>query len=336
MDGAKEGETVPSNEGGITESNTPQTGPMDVTMEILSRRGREGAEKFTRAMERFSVLSTEMITLLMGLSQEINRSAEELDAVQSAVELKKRELETIRDAEQLARELELQIEILLNQKADLERSVIDQRSAWEEEKAQRAREDDEWTNARRGEQIKARQELEEELRVIRDRNQEAQNAREQNLADRDLILQRKEAEWNRLIQDLDQFLSKLSGRSFPYAAKSESSVEETTVSPGSTKTGSALPGNFQGSGWQTPEIESELSPEEAMMWENIWREGRLNSEDRNYLLAQNAGERKTPPLVSRDVHVLQNRKLEDADDESAVKRENTPLKFAPKNPNNHL
>jgi hypothetical protein len=326
---------MPAPEDKIPDSAVSQTVPMDVAMEILNRKTFAGAEKFTLAMERFSVLSTEMITLLMGLSEEINSSAKELNAVQASVDRKKKELEELQEAEQTARALKQQTGDLIVQKEELERLIDDQRMAWEDERARNTLEEDEQRKAWNAEQFKARQELEEELQSMRHRHQEAQEEAERNFVERDMMLKKKELEWSQLIQELDQFLAKLTGRLHPHPVTRILSKEEPVAAPGSSPSGIPLSGYFREEGeWPIGGIEPDATREEPSMWDNIWCEKDYSSDDRNDLLGHGSSENAhASNALFKDTQIAQNGRSENL--ESSAKKENAPLKFAPKSSNSH-
>jgi len=184
-------------------------------------------EKITLDIKRFSDLGSEMIGLLSTLSQEINSAAADLQSVQTALDLKKKELATLNEIEMVAASLEKQIQDLRQQKENLDHVIAEQRVAWEKERDRRAREEKEYIenlNARRqkeeqeyqqsraAELEQSRRLLEDELRAIQQEKQEAQTAIETNLQERELLLKKKELEWGQLIQELEQFLFKLEKR----------------------------------------------------------------------------------------------------------------------------
>ncbi len=328
MDGAKDGKFAPSKEGGAPVSAAPQTISMEAAMELLSRSSVAGAEKFSLAMERFSVLSTEMITLLMGLSQEIHQSAEELGAIRNAADLKKKELETLLEAEHSARALARQTEDLKREKEELEQYIRNQRASWEEERAQREKEVEEHRKDWDTEQFRARQELEEALRAIRQQNQEAHEAVEREWIDREQNLKNKELEWSQLIHELDQFLTKLAGRSGPCTVNPLLLREDVAVSSGSIVSGISRSGYFR------DEDEADSPYDEALMWEKAWGEGAPAIGERNHAFEPDSAEDfRLSQAFMKDAHVLPNRRMDDSD--SSPKRENAPLKFAPKNSSNH-
>jgi hypothetical protein len=335
MNGTNDGRLLPTPEDKIPDSAVPQKVSMDVSMEILNRKSFAGAEKFTLAMERFSGLSTEMITLLMGLSEEINSSAKELNVVRAAVDRKKKELEELQEAEQTARALKQQTGDLIIQKEELERRIVDQRKAWEDERARKALEEDEQRKAWNAEQFKARQELEEELQTTRRRHQEAQEEAERDFVERDMILKKKELEWSQLIQELDQFMSKLTVRLHPHPVAHILPKEETVEAPESSASGIPLSGYFrEETDWRLGDIEPDLNREEPSMWDNVWDEKDFSSDDRNDLLGHGLTENaRAAQAPLQDSQIAQNGRADNS--ETSAKKENAPLKFAPKSSNSH-
>lgn len=334
MNRAQDGRPMPSPDDSAPESAAPQTVPMDVAMEMLNRKSFGGAEKFDLAMERFTVLNTEMITLLMGLSEEINKSAEELNAVRAAIDLKKKEFAALQAAEQTFRALRQQTDDLIKHKNELERLISDQRNVWEEEKEKQAREEDERRKIWNSEQFKARQELEEELRSIRHRHQAVQEEAERDFIERDMMLKKKEFEWSQLIQELDQFLSKLAGRFHPHPVAHRLPKEESAATTEVSLSGIPLSGYLcEETGRTIGDNESDLGRGEPSMWDSIWGEKDYSFDEKNYLLGQSSAESsKAFHYIHRDEHVEQNGRVEDSD--SSAKKDNVPLKFAPKNSNN--
>ena len=178
-------------------------------------------------VERFSSLSSEMISLLENLKREINRSALELQDVQAAVDAGKKEIEALCEIERETSSLEQQIEDLRRQKESLGRSVADEQKAWEEAKSNRVfeereyeenlkirrkQEEEEYRLALESERAVSRQMLDEELDAMRRKNAEIKAAEEEDLLKRETALKKKERELALLIQELEKFLSGLAGR----------------------------------------------------------------------------------------------------------------------------
>jgi hypothetical protein len=190
-------------------------------------------EKLSLEIERFSGLSAELSELLSRLRLEIQISAEQLNRIRSVVDSKKRELKTLHDVEASAVALEGLIRDQRQQKESFERLITDQRALWEEEKAKRAREEEEYLENLRirrerdeeeyrqawaAGKLKAQQKLEEELKVVQQEGLQRQQALERDLLERELVLKEKELEWVQLIQELEQFMSKLTRRTQAHTA----------------------------------------------------------------------------------------------------------------------
>jgi chromosome segregation ATPase len=185
------------------------------------------SEKLSVQMERFTNLSSEITKILSELDREVKESMDQLQGIRSAVDFKKKELKTLHDIDVSATALERLIEDHRLQREDLERVMESQRNAWEEEKArrveeerqylenlqiQRQREQEEHRQMLAAERLAAQQKLEEELQEVRQRNLEKQKALERDFMAREQVLNEKELEWGRLIQELEQFVAKLTMR----------------------------------------------------------------------------------------------------------------------------
>ena len=212
----------------ITEPNQPDVYPDEMNFEPLMR-----AEKLLGDIERFSNLSSELTQVMLRLSREIKISSEQLNRIRSEVESRKNELKTIRGIEASAAALQRITEDYRQQKESFERIMANQRTLWEEEKGNRAREEKEYLENLRmrrereeeenrqkwaAEKLKAQQKLDEELKAIQQESLEKQQALERDCLQRELILKEKELEWVQLIQELEQFMSKLTRRTQAHAA----------------------------------------------------------------------------------------------------------------------
>jgi hypothetical protein len=156
-----------------------------------------GTEKFSGNMERFSQLSSELKELLLDLDQKIKSATDQLNAMQQAVDQKTSELKKLHDIDVQANTLEQLIE----------------------------------------EQRIQKQKLEEESRAIARKNAEIQQAFEKDYLARELKLKEREAEWIRLIQELELFMTRLVQRAQPQPpatpaapAASVSSLKEMLLS----------------------------------------------------------------------------------------------------------
>ena len=149
-------------------------------------------ELLGRDLERFSGLSSEMVSLLENLTQDINRSAQELRDIRAAVDAGKKELAALRESEREASVLKPQLEDLRMQKEGLENLIADRRNAWEEgknkarlgRKGTRGESQNPATEGRgrvwrmrENEQMQARQKFEEELEAMRQKSAEIADGR---------------------------------------------------------------------------------------------------------------------------------------------------------------
>jgi len=207
----------------------------ELRMEPLAR-----AEKLSGEIERFSGLSIELTELLSRWSREIKASAEQLGRLVAAVDLKKKELNILNGIQESSAVLERLVQDQRQQKENFERQMEMQRAQWEEEKARRVqeekqyqdglrlrrqRDEDEYKQMWAAEKLKAQQKLEEELRVIQQESLQKQQALERDCLERELKLREKELEWVQLIQELEQFMSKLSRHT-------QAVVKENAAAPG--------------------------------------------------------------------------------------------------------
>jgi len=168
-----------------------------------------------------------MTTLISELSREAKAAMDQLHEVRAEVKIKKSELETLHDMEESAEELHRLIKDRRLQVADLERHLESLRSAFETEKtrreqedkryqenmdSQRQREEAEYREKRAAEQLRDRQMLEDELRALRQESIEKQEALNNDLLEREQRIMQKEKELDLLTQELEQFISRLAGR----------------------------------------------------------------------------------------------------------------------------
>jgi hypothetical protein len=286
-------------------------------------------EKLMLDIKRFSDLSSEMVELLSNLSQEIDKSAAGLQAVQSALDSKKKELATLNEIEMLSTSLEQRIEALRQQKENLDHIIAEQRSAWEKEKERRTREEKEYIddlNARRrqdeqdyqkawaAEQERGRQRLDEELRAIQLEKQDVQATIETDLQERELLLKKKELEWGQLIQELEQFLYKLERRhglhDNIHAVWPNGATDEQ---PGHASMGSASSTNMQ----DEPELYAaegenghDSDPEDGTIFGNGLEDDGVTNGSNGSILGREWEEEPGPSLLAR--------------------RDSAPLKFSPK------
>ncbi len=186
------------------------------------------AEKYLVDIQHFSHLAGELTAFLSELSEKIRSSAEQLKMMEQAVALKAEDLKRLHNIEATAVDLEQLIANQRLQREQLENFMAGQRSLWDEEKARRSKENEQYLENLKlqrqkeeqeyrfewaAEKSKAKQELAEELQTIQKKNRANQEALEKDFLKRELLLKEKELEWMQLAQELEQFISKLGRRS---------------------------------------------------------------------------------------------------------------------------
>jgi len=184
-------------------------------------------EEFSFVSGRLSNLSSGLMEVLADLERIIRTSADQLAAIQAAVDLKEDELKRLHQIDAAAETLEQILESQRTQKENFEAQIESERRAWDEEKARRVQEEnayverlniqrqleeEEYKRTLEEEKVKALQQLEEELRLIQQENRLKQEAIERDCVERELAMKEKELEWAQLIQELEQFMSKLTQR----------------------------------------------------------------------------------------------------------------------------
>lgn len=198
----------------------------DITMTNQSQIQSLEPDVLAQEIERFSGLSSEIISLLEKFKTEINKSAGELREVQAAVNSGKRELEAFSEIKMEMLSLERQIEDLRQQKEILSRTIVDQQSAWTEEMVKHARDKEEYekdAKAKRqkeeehrqaweNEQIMARQKFQGELDSKRQEWMRIQAEASERMTAKEEALNNKERELVLLVQEVEKFLSGLAGR----------------------------------------------------------------------------------------------------------------------------
>jgi hypothetical protein len=182
------------------------------------------AGEISAELARFSRLSSDLTDFLSVLSRKIKGWLDQLGDIQSQIDFKKKELKRLHDIEVSAAALEQLIEDQRLRKESFESFMESERIRCEEEKArrtqeeeqylvnlrtQRQREEEEHKQKAAAEEQQARQRLEEELGALREENRLQLEAREKHFAQRELILREKELEWTRLVEELEQFMSRL-------------------------------------------------------------------------------------------------------------------------------
>jgi hypothetical protein len=279
-------------------------------------------EALSVQVERFSRLSSDMAKLLSELSQEAKKSLDQLNGIRLAVDLKKKELKTLNES---AASLKQLIEDHRLQRENLDRLMEGQRRVWEEEKTRRAqqereyledlkiqrqREEEEYRHMWAVEQLKAQQKLEEELRTIQQKSLEKQQALERDCLQREQTLKEKELEWIQLIQELEQFMSRLARHAqSPSAVHAELHTKEPSMQSDFAVLGSSLADSEDASKDQSLIQDRPLSP----------------------IFGNALTDEPKPSLSSlKEMLLSQGRRIESLNAELSAKRESAPLKFSPK------
>ncbi len=204
----------------VTSEGKPYLNEMDL-------KPLPGPDKLSIEIEHFCNLSAEMAGFLTRLPEEARRSVEQLGRINSAVDIKKKELKTLLGIEASAEMLERLSQDYRQQKENFERLILEQQTFLENEKLKRTQEEKEYQEnlqIRRqheeeeyqqiwaAEKLKSQQKLEEELNIIRQEALNKQQAMEKEYLDRELTLKQKELEWDQLVQELEQFMTALATR----------------------------------------------------------------------------------------------------------------------------
>jgi hypothetical protein len=183
------------------------------------------AEKYLVDIQLFSRISGELTAFLSELSEKIRSSSQQLKMIEQTVELKADELKRLHEIDSASVTLEKLMDAQKVEKEQFERFIANQRGLWEDEKSrriqeyekymerlqvQRQHEEEEYRGRWAVEQEKAKQALAEELQEMRKKNEALGKA----LLERELLLKEKELEWLQLVQELEQFMSKLGRRSY--------------------------------------------------------------------------------------------------------------------------
>jgi len=254
MPGFESDQPEPSGEEIKREADLQLDGTLNATEQISPESDVDNAaseppvewEKISSQMERFSNLSSDMIALISELSQEAKKAMDELRAIQAEVSLKKSELKTLHDMEESAAKLQRLIKDRRLQIADMERHLERQRSDFETEKSRREQEDEKYLEdlkAQRqseeaeylakwaAEQLRAKEALENEFRALRQESTEKQEALNKDLNERERQIMQKEKELDLLTQELEQFMSRMAGRTQAKApAQDDSSYSNAPMS----------------------------------------------------------------------------------------------------------
>lgn len=182
------------------------------------------AEAIDFSVDRFAKLSKAIIDIISELSRSVHASENQLKAINSEIDLKKKELANLHAIDASAVSIKQLEEAQRVQKDQLERLISDQRSFWEEEKAliaqeelgfqenlklQRRREEEDYRRARELEQLEMDRKFKQELQTVWQNTKASQEEKEHELFEREQALIEKERESALLIQGLEGFLSQL-------------------------------------------------------------------------------------------------------------------------------
>jgi hypothetical protein len=211
----------------MSEAATGQPEPFEENKNPGSKKAVENSEGIYGDLERFSRLSSDLKKCLSDVELKIKNSVDEFNEVEQAVLNKKAELKEIYDIETSAAALANLVQEHRLKKAEFERFLESQHRLWEEEKKKKKLEEEEYRNAlelerqREEEEYEKKwsekrgiiqQKLEEELRAIQRQSSEQQKLLEIDLLNREQVLKKKELEWDKLIQELELFMTRLLAR----------------------------------------------------------------------------------------------------------------------------
>lgn len=319
----------------LHEMTDPEINPDDLKLEPLMR-----AERLSGDIERFSELGLEMTEVLSRLSKELKISAEQLSRIRSAIDLKKNELKNVVDGSAAA--LERLKEEYRGQKEHLDRRIETQRELWakqetqreqeeleylENVRARREREEEEYRQMWAAEKLKAQQKLDEELRLVQQESLKKQQAMERDCLERELILKQKELEWVQLIQELEQFMTKLARKTQAQAAiRSEPVLKEASRQNGLKE---SVPGEteqqIRGEVNQGFDLGNASAPEVTL----DERRGMLSDADPLFG-SESTDSSESAVSALKEMLVTQGRKIESLNAE-IPRKDPAPLKFQPKN-----
>lgn len=235
----------------MEQKSSPESGETPKSPEALAPGSADtgtqarfvNAKEISTEIEHFSALSSDLTGFLTNLSGKVQHWMGQLSGIQSEIELKKEELKRLHDIEASADALEKLVVAQRLRKESFESLMERERNRWEEEKArhlqeereylenlgiQRQRQEDEYKRSLAADQEKARRQLDEDLRALREENRLKLEALEKDYAQRELILKEKESEWIQLVQELEQFISRLANHT-----RSRTVIPTVSAGPGS-------------------------------------------------------------------------------------------------------
>jgi hypothetical protein len=208
----------------------PMTSEHKMWKESAAIKPELETDRLSAKAEQCSILSADLAKLLSDLSVDVKNALDQLQEVQSAVNRKKEELKALHDLDVSTVSLKQLIEDQRAEKDSLMRLMDSWRISWGEEKERLDREEKEYLDYLRlkrqreaeehrrqwtAEQLKAQKNIEEDLRAAKQRCQQMQEAMEQDCLERKQILQGKELECSRLIQELERLMVRVNSHSKP-------------------------------------------------------------------------------------------------------------------------
>jgi hypothetical protein len=175
-------------------------------------------------VQKISGLGLEVSRALAGISEKLSQEVELLASVREAVALERKELQQLHKIDVAATALDQLVQDYAREKQKLESEIAIQRSVWEEEAAQVARERKEQEEGQKRlrqreiedyeykknlDRKKAQDKYEEELRLRDKKNQEQQEALEKDWQRREAAIKEREAEMAHLMKETAEFPARL-------------------------------------------------------------------------------------------------------------------------------
>jgi colicin import membrane protein len=228
------------------ESADPKIDEASRRLENEVRSAVEGAT-VESAVQRISSLGVEISKALSGLSGKLTEEVQLLAPVREAVELERKELDSLHKVDVAATALDQLVQDYARQKQDLETEIAARRDVWEEEAArtdrerkeqeealrkQRQREAEDFEYRKTQERKKAQDKYDEEIRLQEKKNQEKQETLEKSWQLREAVLKEREEELTRLRKESEAFPKRLETEANAAARarrESEARLQQETV-----------------------------------------------------------------------------------------------------------
>jgi hypothetical protein len=303
------------------------------------------AETLSAKTGKFSILSADIAKILSDLSIEVKRAFDQLQTLQSEVDLKKNELKMLHNLDVSAASLKQLIEDHRVQNENLERLRDSCRASWEEEKArfdreqkeyreaiqiQHQREEDEYRRRRAEEQLGAQQRLEADLEAAKQKCQRMQQALEKDCLEREQIIREKELQCSRLIQELEQFILKLNKRVKPQSDAFSNLYKKTLPDQSkfagvseSAKNHPELYGESEEERFQTGSYD-----EDSLMLKNIGSDSAIQDFPAASIFGDVSMDAVNAMHFFNDMPLTKDGKIERSNANLAAKRDSATLKFS--------